>query len=139
VNRNVSVQAGTGIKISNNQAQDAIDAFTSQFQAGGYTGATITAIDSLHASLTGTPGQSEMTPAGKVVGGILLVGLIILILLVVRSWVRAAKNLQRSTNTSSSHSTYTRSSSSSSSYSSYDSGSSSSSGGDSGGGAGGHF
>src|SRR5579859_6234490 len=62
VNRNVSVQAGSGVKISNDQAQNAADAFISQFQARGYSGATIAALDSLQAALTGSAptNQGEM-------------------------------------------------------------------------------
>lgn len=143
VNRNVSVQAGTGVKISTDQAQNAVDAFINQFKTGGYSGATIAALDSLQTSLTG--GSSEMTPAGKVVLGIVLTLFVLLIVLVVRAFRRRLKN-PPDKYTRQRRSAYRGSSSSHSSSdvwigssSSWDSGSSSGGGGDFGGGAGGHF
>ncbi|HLZ58505.1 MAG TPA: hypothetical protein VKR06_16325 [Ktedonosporobacter sp.] len=142
VNRNVSVQAGTGVKISTDQAQNAVDAFINQFKTGGYSGATIAALDSLQTSLTGS---SEITPAGKVVLGIVLTLFVLLIVLVVRAFRRRLKN-PPDKYTRQRRSAYRGSSSSHSSSdvwigssSSWDSGSSSGGGGDFGGGAGGHF
>src|SRR5579859_1951268 len=152
VNRNVSVQAGSGVKISNDQAQNAADAFISQFQARGYSGATIAALDSLQAALTGSAptNQGEMTPAGKVVAGILLIFSLLLIVLGVRSYPRYRKNLARRGSLSSGSSSndmlvsswWSQSHHSGSHSSSWHSGGSSGDfggGGDSGGGGGGHF
>jgi hypothetical protein len=150
VNRNLSIQSGTSVKLSDSQASDAVAAFTNRFSTGGYTGATMAAIDSLRGSLAGE--STTITPLGRSVGAILLIALVIAIILMVRSSRKASRmkgtpydptvdvtyvphhHRARAYHSDSSYD-------GGSTYSSHDSGGGvgGSSGGDFGGGAGGHF
>src|SRR5207249_4109729 len=48
VHRNLSIEAGTNVSLSDSQASDAVSAFQSNYDNGGdYTSATIAAIDSI--------------------------------------------------------------------------------------------
>ena len=148
VNRNLSIQSGTSVKLSDSQASDAVAAFTNRFSTGGYTGATMAAIDSLRGSFAGE--STTITPLGRIVGTILLIALVIVIILMVRSSIKASWKASRMKGTSYDpsvdmtyvphhHKTHTHHGSSSS-HSSHDfGGGGGSSGGDFGGGAGGHF
>lgn len=111
--RNVSVQAGTSVKLSDDQGADAVKAFTDHFASGGYTGATVAAIDSVQTSLSG--GNLD---------GLFTVGIVILVFFF---FVMVGRKGNRGSN----YHSYTGSSSG-------DSGGSSG-GSDFGGGAGGHF
>lgn len=78
VQRHLSIESGTNVKLSDSQASDALNAFKSNFNNGDYTGATIAAIDSLMSSLTG--GVSSITPLGVFVAlglGVALIAFII--------------------------------------------------------------
>jgi hypothetical protein len=125
VQRNLSVQAGTSVKISDDQASDAVQAFKDKFSDGGYTGATIAAIDSLQASLNGTSWLTKLEKYWAVP-----VFIAFWVIAIVRDRYLRKKYPHR----------YSRSTSSSYHNSSSDhSGGSSSSSSDYGGGAGGHF
>jgi uncharacterized membrane protein YgcG len=67
VHRNLSIEAGTKVSLSNSQASDAVSAFQSNYNGGDYTGATIAALY----SILGTYGSAGGTIA-VVTGGILL-------------------------------------------------------------------
>jgi hypothetical protein len=91
VHRNVSIQSGTSVSLSNQQAQDAVSAFGNVFHKenkNDYTGATVAAISSLQEALSHE--YSSLTPAGIVVAivlGFVLLGT--LIILVVALWQRS--------------------------------------------------
>src|SRR5438034_67452 len=52
VHRNLSIEAGTNVQLSDSQASDAVSAFQSDYDNGGdYTSATIAAIDSVQYAL----------------------------------------------------------------------------------------
>ncbi len=53
VSRHLAIVGGSSVGLSSSQYQDAVNAFTSHFSSGGYTGATIAAIDSLKSALKG--------------------------------------------------------------------------------------
>lgn len=84
VHHNVSIQSGTSVSLSNQQAQEAVSAFGDGFHKDNkndYTGATIAAISSLQEVLRAD--KSTLTPAGImaaiVMGFVLLGGLIIIV------------------------------------------------------------
>ncbi|GHO56774.1 hypothetical protein [Ktedonobacter robiniae] len=83
VHRNVSIQSGTSVSLSNEQAQDAVSAFGDAFHKDNksdYTSATIAALSSLQGTLNHE--QSSLTPAGIVVAivlGFVLLGALIII------------------------------------------------------------
>jgi hypothetical protein len=77
VHRNLSIEAGTTVQLSNSQASDALSAFQSNYNGGDYTGATIAAIDSLQNALSGGGG---LTPLGVAV--LILLGLAVVVLIV---------------------------------------------------------
>jgi hypothetical protein len=53
VHRNVSIEAGTNVSLSDSQASDAVSAFRSDYDNGGdYTSATIAALDSIRNTYT---------------------------------------------------------------------------------------
>jgi hypothetical protein len=70
VHRNLSIEAGTNVQLSESQASDALSAFQSNFNGGDYTGATIAAIDSLQGAL----GGGGISPFGVTVA--ILLGLV---------------------------------------------------------------
>lgn len=83
LHRHLSIESGTDVQLSDSQASDALSAFKDNFHAGDYTGATIAAIDSLQAALSG--GGSSITPLGIVVAIVLAVGAIfVLMVMIVR-------------------------------------------------------
>jgi hypothetical protein len=52
--RNLSIEAGTNVQLSDSQASDAVSAFRSNYDNGGdYTSATIAALDSVQNALSG--------------------------------------------------------------------------------------
>ena len=54
VHRNLSIEAGTNVQLSDSQASDAVSAFQSNYDNGGdYTSATLAAIDSVRGALGG--------------------------------------------------------------------------------------
>ena len=81
VQRHLSVESGTNVKLSDSQASDAVSAFRNNYNGGDYTGATIAAIDSLQSALTG--GGSSSNPVGLVIGILIAVGAIILVVFAV--------------------------------------------------------
>lgn len=76
VQRHLAIESGTGVKLSNSQASDAVSAFANNFHGGDYTGATIAAINSLQSALTGS--GSSITPLGIVVAILLGCGALFL-------------------------------------------------------------
>ena len=57
VHRNLSIEAGTNVQLSDSQASDAVSAFVSNYHTGGtYTSATIAALDSVQNALSGGSG-----------------------------------------------------------------------------------
>ena len=76
VQRHLSIESGTNVKLSDSQASDAVSAFRNNYNGGDYTGATIAAIDSLQSALTG--GGSSSNPVGVVIGILIALGAIIL-------------------------------------------------------------
>jgi len=94
----VAIVSGRDVPLSNSQANDAVRAFSSGYQNGGYTSATIAAIHSLRDSLassSGSPGGVVPTSRGGtgIFGNVLFatlccIGLIILALIVVFTFVR---------------------------------------------------
>jgi hypothetical protein len=79
--RHLSIEGGTRVQLSDSQAGDALSAFKNNFHGGDYTGATIAAIDSLQAALSG--GGSSITPLGIVIAIVLAGGVIILLMIVI--------------------------------------------------------
>jgi len=47
VHRNLSIEAGTNVSLSNSEASDAVSTFQSNYKGGDFTGATIAALDSM--------------------------------------------------------------------------------------------
>ncbi len=83
VHRHLSIESGSSVKLSDSQASDAVSAFKDNFHEGDYTGATIAAIDSLQAALSG--GGNSITPLGIGVAIVLAVGaLVVLVMVIVR-------------------------------------------------------
>lgn len=80
----IAIEAGTNVQLSNSQAHDAYSAAVSNYESGGgYTDATITAIDSLKSAL----GAGGMTPLGVAV--LILLGLVVIGLIVIaKRWKR---------------------------------------------------
>ncbi len=79
VHRNLSIEAGTNVQLSNSQASDAVSAFVSNYKSGGYTGATIAAIDSLQGAL----GGGGISPFGVTVAILIGIGVVILVVIVI--------------------------------------------------------
>ena len=75
VHRNLSIEAGTNVRLSDSQASDALSAFQNNYHGGDYSGATIAAIDSLQNALSG----SGMTPLGVAVAILLCLVVVVLI------------------------------------------------------------
>ena len=75
VHRHMSVESGTQVKLSDDQASNAVSAFRDSFHGGDYTGATIAAIDAVRDELDG----SSITPMGTIVAVLLVTGVIALI------------------------------------------------------------
>src|SRR5260370_38801312 len=73
--RNLSIEAGTSVLLSDSQASDALSAFQNNYHGGDYSGATIAAIDSLQNALSG----SRMTPLGVAVAILLCLVVVVLI------------------------------------------------------------
>ena len=83
VNRHLSVQSGDKVRLSDSQAQDAVSAFSSNYNNGDYTGATVAALSSVNNSLRGT----QLTPLGVLVAvflGIAAVVVIVMIIVTIR-------------------------------------------------------
>lgn len=88
----LAIAGGTGVPLSNSQYQDAVNAFSSNFNNGDYTGATIASMRSLESAL---PAQSNSTSnntqpsnntasggiTGNLTGTLCCVGLVILVIL----------------------------------------------------------
>lgn len=74
VSRHLAIVGGSSVGLSSSQYQDAVNAFTSHFSSGGYTGATIAAIDSLKSALKGSGFGSTLLGALCCVGLLLIVG-----------------------------------------------------------------
>jgi len=79
VHRNLSIEAGTNVQLSNSQASNAVSAFVSNYKSGGYTGATIAAIDSLQGAL----GGGGISPFGVTVAILIGIGVVILVVIVI--------------------------------------------------------
>ena len=80
VQRHLSIQSGSQVKLSDEQASNAVDAFKNNFDNGDYTGATIAAIDSIHDALTNESSGGGMTVVGIVVAsvlGVIFLGIIV--------------------------------------------------------------
>src|SRR5258708_16040453 len=75
VHRNLSIEAGTNVRLSDSQASDALSAFQNNYHGGDYSGATIAAIDSLQSPLTG----HAMTPLGVALSILLCLVVVVLI------------------------------------------------------------
>jgi hypothetical protein len=76
VHKYLAIAGGTGVPLSNSQYQDAVNAFSSSFNNGDYTGATIAAIRSLESSLSAqSNANSNNTPSHNTAGGGLSTGL----------------------------------------------------------------
>jgi hypothetical protein len=76
--RLISIVAGTNVQLSDSQTNNAVSAAISNYEnGGGYTGATIAAIDSLKGAL----GDGGMTPLGVAV--LVLLGLVVVVLIVI--------------------------------------------------------
>jgi hypothetical protein len=77
VHRNLSIEAGTNVSLSDSQASDVVSAFQSNYDNGGdYTSATIAAIDSIH--YTYNPNESP-SPVIWIIFFTLMIGGIVLI------------------------------------------------------------
>jgi len=57
VHHHLTVVGGSKVPLSNSQYNDAINAFRSNYSSGGYTGATIAAINSLQSALSSSSGN----------------------------------------------------------------------------------
>jgi len=77
VHRNISIEAGTSVQLSDSQTSDAVSAFVSNYHGGDYTGATIAAIDSLKGAL-GSGGMSPLGVAVLILLGLVIVGLFVI-------------------------------------------------------------
>lgn len=99
VNHYVYIKAGNNVPLSSSEATTAISAFSSNYNSGGYTGATVAAIQSLQNSLSSTSGagnRGATTPqqnTGGFLGGlsfttICCVGLLVLAGIAVFAFVR---------------------------------------------------
>ena len=62
--RHLSIESGSQVKLSDEQASNAIDAFKSNFHNGDYTSATIAAIDAVHTALTGGSSSNSIASVG---------------------------------------------------------------------------
>ena len=77
LHRHLSIQYGANVQLSDSQASDAVSAFVSKYDnGGGYTGATIAAIDSLQGAL----GGGGLTPIGVAIA--ILLGLLVVVFIV---------------------------------------------------------
>lgn len=75
----ISIVAGTNVQLSNSQANDAYSAAVSNYESGGgYTGATLAAIDSLKGALGGGGGMTPLGMAVLILLGLVVVGLIVI-------------------------------------------------------------
>ncbi len=61
----VAIEGGSSVPLSNSQYSSAVNAFTSNYSSGGYTGATIAAINSLRSSLGSSSSSSSGVPASS--------------------------------------------------------------------------
>lgn len=82
VHRFFAVEGGSNVRLSDDQANNALQAFKSNYNGGDYTGAMIAAIDSVRDSLSGGSG-SGIIPIGIITAIILGVGILVVIILVV--------------------------------------------------------
>src|SRR5579884_2289421 len=79
----LAIEGGSSVPLSNSQYSSAVNAFTSNYNSGGYTGATIAAINSLRSSLGSSSSSSSGAPASSGgwnfgLGTLCCVGLLIL-------------------------------------------------------------
>ena len=88
VQRHLSIQSGSQVKLSDGQASNAVDAFKNNFNNGDYTGATIAAVDSIHDALVGGSSSGGMTPIGTIVASILGITFLLILVLVIIGAVR---------------------------------------------------
>ena len=88
VQRHLSIQSGSQVKLSDGQASNAVDAFKNSFNNGDYTGATIAAVDSIHDALTTGSSSGGMTQVGTIVASILGGIFLIILVLFIRGVVR---------------------------------------------------
>ncbi|SRR5579883_96252 len=61
----LAIEGGSSVPLSNSQYSSAVNAFTSNYNSGGYTGATIAAINSLRSSLGASSSSSSGTSASS--------------------------------------------------------------------------
>ncbi len=102
VHRHMSVESGTQVQLSNDQASNAVSAFGDNFHEGDYTGATIAAIDAVRDDLTG----SSITPVGMIVALLMIIGTLTLVFFIAFRWKRPPSDGARRAGTHSSHSHY---------------------------------
>ncbi len=79
--RHLSIESGIKVKLSNDQASDAVSAFKDSFHDGDYTGATIAAIDAVRDALNG--GGSSLSTVGAIVGLLIAGGTIGLVFFII--------------------------------------------------------
>src|SRR5579883_3599242 len=60
----LAIEGGSSVPLSNSQYSSAVNAFTSNYNSGGYTGATIAAINSLRSSLGASSSSSSSSSSG---------------------------------------------------------------------------
>jgi hypothetical protein len=85
IHRNLSIEAGTNVRLSDSQASDALSAFQNNYHGGDYTGATIAALDSIlgtynSQNTSNLPGDTiTVVTLGIFLGiiGIVVVGLVV--------------------------------------------------------------
>ncbi len=66
VQRHLSIQSGTNVPLTDDQASNAVEAFKDSFNGGDYTGATIAALNSLKDSLSGKDTSSQSSSSAWV-------------------------------------------------------------------------
>ncbi len=91
VQRHLSIESGSQVKLSDGQASNAVDAFKSNFNNGDYTGATIAAIDSLHDALTTGSSSGGITTVGAIVASVLAIVLLVILVLVILGFARSRR------------------------------------------------
>jgi hypothetical protein len=83
-NKFLAIVGGKDVSTSNSVYNDAVNAFKNNYNSGGYTGATIAALQSLQSSLGGSTGSGvSNTAAGFSFLPLCLVGLLVLGLIVI--------------------------------------------------------
>jgi uncharacterized membrane protein YgcG len=77
VHHHLAIVRGSNVPLSSNQIKNAVNAFTSNYGNGDYTGATISTVDSLRNSLGTSAGPSGLLVA-LVIIGLVVVGVVVL-------------------------------------------------------------